>query len=377
MIPRLYDFDELNFTSTGIGPLSDIISCKVTEERNGECLLEAEYPSSGRRADQIAELRFITAPYDDTGEPQPFVIYKVKRGLKVFNIYAKHVGMINNDLYIDGQMPEPMTVQARFAELKNKIIGYSYVSDGTRIWRYPGHASKLSYYTDITDVVQTDIKTPVRVRDYIQGADGSLADDLEYGEVKYDKWQLRFTKERGVKTSVVFRYGVSINNITGETASTEAYTGAVVYSTFNNELQYKPYHWSEAGSPVGILPNIKLVDLTPKMKAETVFDTRADSRNQAEKKKKPWTIYNNITLTGYELSKMAEYAGSLSERHIGLCDTVKVIYEPLSISQDVKVNKITWDVLKERYTSMSFGTTKKNLNGVLRNLMLEYGATVR
>ncbi len=378
MIPRLYDFTELNFTSNGIGPMTDIISCIVTETRNGECLLEAEYPTNGLRADQISELRYITAPYDDTNDPQPFVIYKVTRGLKTIKIYAKHVGMVNNNLYIDPRMDSEMTVEERFAELKEKLIGYSYLSGGSRIWRYPGHASVLRYYTDITDTIQTDGKVPLRVRDYIQGADGSIADHLEAGEVKYDKWQLRFTRERGKASGVTFRYGVNISNITGTTSSTEAYTGAVIYSTFDNSLDYSDYWWTEhSSSPVGILPNFKLVDLTPKMNADTVFGPRANKRNEAEIKKRPWIISSNITLTGYELSQIAEFAGKMPVKHIGLCDTVKVIYEPMKISEEMKVVKLVWNVLKERYDSMSVGTIKKNLNGTLRDLMLEYAATVR
>lgn len=377
MIPKLYDFEELSFESNGIGPMTDIMSCRTTEVRNGECMLEAEYPTNGIRAGKISELRYIAAPYDDTGVSQPFVIYKVKRELKTVKIYAKHVGMVNNGLYVDGNMAETMTVADRFAELKNSLLGYSYVSGGVRRWYYPEHASVLSYYTDITDPVKTTFKTPVRVRDYIQGADGSIADHLEYGEVKYDKWQLRFTKERGSTSGVTLRYGVNIADIQGETSSSEAYTGAVIFSTFDDNLQYKPYFWREnRESPVGILPNMKLVDLTPKMKAETVFDTRADQRNEAELLKKQWNIANNITLTGYELSKMAEYAGKYPEKHIGLCDTVRVIYEPLGISSNVKVNKLIWNVIKERYDSIELGTVKKNLNGTLRDLMLEY-ATVR
>ena len=267
MIPRLYDFDELQFTSNGIGPMTDITSCVTTEVRNGECLLEAQYPFSGIRADKICELRFMTAPYDDTGIMQPFLIYKVKRSHKNIKIWAKHVGMINYRMYIDGNMQSEMSVISRFAQIKNSIIGFSYMEGGTRQYYYPGYASVLNYYTDIEDLIQTEFKTPVRVRDYIQGADGSIADQLEAGEVKYDKWQLRFTKERGKPTGVIYRYGVNIETITGETSSADAYTGCVVYSTFDENLQYKPYYWMASGtSPVKLLPNYKLVDLTPKMK---------------------------------------------------------------------------------------------------------------
>ena len=60
-----------------------------------------------------------------------------------------------------------------------------------------------------------------------------------------------------------------------------------------------------------------------------------------------------------------------------MCDTVKVIYEPLGVSTDVKVVKLVWDVIKEQYTSMSFGTIKKTLNSTLRKLMQEYASAVR
>ncbi len=378
MIPKLFDFTELAFTSNGLGRMTDIISCKVTESRNGDCLLEAEYPTNGIRANAICEYRYIGAPYDDTGRVQPFVIYKVKRGIKTMKISAKHVGMINCGLYINGQMQSELTVKQRFAQFKNSIIGYSYLDNGTRVYNYPEHASVLTYYTDIEDPIQTSIKTPVRLRDYIQGVSGSIADEIGYGEVRYDRWKVEFLAERGQNSGVVYRYGVNIGDITGETSSAETYTGMVAYSTYDNNLQYKPFFWMGSDqSPVRILPNYKLIDLTAKMKQDMVFETKADSQNNAEIKKKPWNVATNITLTGYELSKMAEYVGRLPQRHIGLCDTVKVIYQPLGISEEVKVVKLVWDVIKEQYTSMSLGTIKKTLNKTLRDLMQEYASEAR
>ena len=374
MIPRLYDFSETAFTSNGLGYMTDILSCKVTEGRNGECLLEAEYPTNGIRANYICELRFIYAPYDDTNVPQPFVIYKVSRMLRTIKIYAKHVGMITNSLYVYGTMDSAKTVRAIFSGLKDNIIGFK--SSGSYL--YPAYANVLTFESNITESVQTDIKNPLSVREYIQGADGSIADHLGYGEIKYDGWKVGFYTARGSNTGITFRYGLNISSITGTTSSREAYTGAVIYSTFNETYNAKAYNWkSDATSPVGILPNFKLVDLTPKMKESTVFGTRADSRNSAERKNTPWILQNNITLTGYELSHTAEYEGKIPLRHIGLCDTAKVIYQPLGISSSVKVVGITWDVLKEQYASLTFGTTKKNLNGTLRAMMQKTASDMR
>ena len=48
MIPVLYAANTTDFSSFGLGVLTDTISCEVTEERNGvfECLLK--YPVSGQ-----------------------------------------------------------------------------------------------------------------------------------------------------------------------------------------------------------------------------------------------------------------------------------------------------------------------------------------
>ena len=47
MIPILYDKSEENFTRKGIGFLTDVISCEVTEERNGSYERSISYPITG------------------------------------------------------------------------------------------------------------------------------------------------------------------------------------------------------------------------------------------------------------------------------------------------------------------------------------------
>lgn len=47
MVPILFDKSATTWTTNGLGRLSEAISCKVTEERNGEYELEMQYPVSG------------------------------------------------------------------------------------------------------------------------------------------------------------------------------------------------------------------------------------------------------------------------------------------------------------------------------------------
>ena len=53
MKPILFDVNEKNFTTNGLGRLSDAISCTVTEERNGIYELALQYPITGRKYKEL------------------------------------------------------------------------------------------------------------------------------------------------------------------------------------------------------------------------------------------------------------------------------------------------------------------------------------
>ena len=53
MYPILYDSAATDWSTLGIGPLSDAISCYVTEERNGIYELKMDYPINGLHYSEI------------------------------------------------------------------------------------------------------------------------------------------------------------------------------------------------------------------------------------------------------------------------------------------------------------------------------------
>ena len=70
MIPVLYAANTTDFSSFGLGVLTDTVSCEVTEERNGifECLLK--YPVSGQHYGLITKECIIKAKPNDTAADQ-------------------------------------------------------------------------------------------------------------------------------------------------------------------------------------------------------------------------------------------------------------------------------------------------------------------
>ena len=62
----------------GIGTLSDAISCRIEQERNGAYQLTLEYPSSGIHAEELALRRIIKAKPNPTEiDVEAFVISTV------------------------------------------------------------------------------------------------------------------------------------------------------------------------------------------------------------------------------------------------------------------------------------------------------------
>lgn len=104
MFPLLYKSD---FKTIGpsrfnlLGRFTEIISGKVTEERNGDYLLEMELSTTDRCADLLDTQYFIKAKPNPTDEPQYFEIYDLQyKDKKSITVKAKHIkhNLYNNFL---------------------------------------------------------------------------------------------------------------------------------------------------------------------------------------------------------------------------------------------------------------------------------------
>ena len=99
MIPVLYLPNAADFSSFGLGVLTDTISCEVTEERNGvfECLLK--YPVSGQHYGLITKECIIKAKPNDPAADQAFRIYRITKPLNgIVTIYGQQLYFIDHKM---------------------------------------------------------------------------------------------------------------------------------------------------------------------------------------------------------------------------------------------------------------------------------------
>ena len=101
MYAKLYNYNETNFDSLGLGVLKDALTGKVTHERNGQYDLELEYPVSSRLAKHLKKNNIIKADAGKRFKGQLFRIFKVNKTLEnTIKVYANHITYDLQDNFI-------------------------------------------------------------------------------------------------------------------------------------------------------------------------------------------------------------------------------------------------------------------------------------
>lgn len=162
LIPVLYAANTTDFSSFGLGVLTDTISCEVTEERNGvfECLLK--YPVSGQHYGLITKECIIKAKPNDTAADQAFRIYRITKPLNgIITIYGQHIS------YDLANVPVlPFSTESRSPQL---ILSQLLAGD-----------TRFTGWTDYSDAKAFSVTQPKSVRACLGGTEGSMLSNRKH-----------------------------------------------------------------------------------------------------------------------------------------------------------------------------------------------------
>ena len=213
MKPILYAPDEENFTSQGLGVLSDAISVYVEEERNGMYELVMKYPFDGVHFHDIKHSCVIKAlPYEGANL-QLFRVYKITSPMnKQCTVYAEHISYQLN--YIP-------------------VVPFTATSCGDALAGMKNNAAQTCPFTFWTDIVSGATYSqlePQNIKSRLLGEQGSVL-DVYGGEYEWDNYTVKLHANRGWDRDVTLRYGKNITDITQEENISNTYTGVVGYWT--------------------------------------------------------------------------------------------------------------------------------------------------
>ena len=347
MIPILYEGNVQTFNNNGLGRLADAISCKVTEERNGSFELEMTYPITGIHYSDIQENRIIFAKTEDGGNNQAFIIYKISRPLNgVVTVYAEHISYL-----LSGFAVMPFTaVSCQDAISK---IAPNMVPNNT----------PFTFNCNVSNNNSFELEAPRSVRNLLGGEQGSILDVYGSNDYKFDNFAVTLYADRGSDNGVTLRYGKNITGLKNTNDMTNVYTGIVPYWMDNNGNKKYVTGYVVNSSHSGDYPYqiIKVVDFSAEFETEPTEQQLLEKATGYIESNAGWKLKKNIDVSFVNLSQTEEYKDLALLERVKLCDTVTVIYDKLGVNVKTKVIKTVYNVLLEKYDSISLGDTTYTL----------------
>ena len=363
MKPILFAKTATTFTTNGLGRLN-FIKCTVTEERNGQYILEGTIAEDELHASSLEMGSIIVAKPNQTSALQAFRVHKLVKPINgIYEIAAQH---ISYQLSFIPTMPFSITAASTACNSTLQALKSN-----------AAESCPFTFWTNVTTVSSYKQTAPASIRSRLGGVEGSVLDQFG-GEYEWDNYTVKLHSARGVQTpSVTLRYGKNITDLNQEEEINNVITGVC------------PYWMDSEGGNVVTLPE-KTVDSSTAssypFKRTIPLDLSSDweeAPTQAQLRARAQAYVNssgigipkvNIKVSFVNLADTEEYKDIAALQTVSLCDYVAVQFEKLGISTQAKVVKTVYNVLLDRYDSIEVGSLRSSLAETISDQSAEIAA---
>lgn len=373
MIPILFQKDELNFTSNGLGRLVDMVDCEVSEELNGPYEIEFQYPIGGSLFDYMIENGGVVySTHDDAGDFQAFDIDGHTTpidGLVTFR--GKHISYRLNKYVIN-----PFTASSCAAAM-------AAIKPNSQ----PANM-QFSFWTDKSVNGNFELTHPVSARSILGGAEGSILDVYGKGEYKFNNFNVMLYTNRGIDSGVTIRYGKNLLDLNREYDASETYTAIApywekegvtvyvpgLYVLSPNNVQTEDLPWTDQdGNPILGTDGEPIyfraakvepipMDFTDAFEEAPTPEVLAQKAREYLDRNKPWLPNENIEIDFVALWQTPEYENVAALQRLSLGDKASVYYPEVNlVCEHQKIIKTVYSPLEEKYKRMEFGNLKSGL----------------
>lgn len=371
MIPIIFDANTQDYTSNGIGRLTDCISCLVTEERNGIYEVEFTYPITGIHYDAIQQGNIIVVSHDEQKDKQPFIIYRISRPINgVVIVNCHHISYLLRNIVV-----APFTA-VNVSDAMNSLSVCS-ITENT-----------FTFWTDKSSAGSMEVKVPTSCRAILGGTKGSILDSFGGGEYEFDNMTVKLYAHRGANNGVTIRYGKNLTDIKAEEDTLDLYNAVVPYYANDETVVYGGIVVGSGGiGRSGVWTDENNSHITDENNADITFgftvrrvvtmDLSSEFDNpptvvELESRaltimnsNTPWIPKESIKIDFVALWQTEEYKNIAPLERVKLCDTVTVEYTDLGVNATAKVIKVVWDALLERYDSIELGDARTSFADVI------------
>ena len=356
--PIIFEKGTRDFSTLGLGLLSDAIQATTTEELNGQFIFEMDYPVSRNNADLIKENRIIVVNSGHILKRQGFIIRQIVRKIDLtMTVYAEHVSYATLDVALAPMGNISGDAKTALENWKRMLVP----------------AVDFTVDSDILTTNSTKIGAPEfeTARQGLGGHAGSIL-DVWGGEYQFDNWHIRLLKQRGKSANAIIAYGRNLISFEQDTNIADTYTSVYPYYQENsgdegNKTHFLPERTVDSEF-VGKYPNPKVLMLDLSNKFKDVADY---SENKLRNYALSYVQSNNIGVPKVNMKistvDLSRATGGFSE-DIDLGDTVNVYFEKLGITTSAKVIKAVWNVLSDDYDKFEIGARRASLTESISEL---------
>lgn len=364
MIPRLLPKDATDFDVVGIGALYDATACTVTEERNGDIVLNLSIPADGNHASDIGADKFIIAD-NGPSNPQPFRITTVQTGMDgSLEVEAMHLCADLRWVPFRPFAGHRTDAALAMADLKTSALtdcDFSFESDIT--------SSADQTFCRLTDPVMS-------IWDKLRGTEGSILQRYG-GEFRYDSRTVSLLKARGQDRGVRIAYGKNITSLTRLEDGLDSFDAVIAYYTMDGVNTVYGDVVPLSGSTFAVRRPL-ILDASSDFQdtpSKAQLTAKATSYANANATTGPAVSIDVSFVPLWQTEEYADIPGLEELEKVELCDTVTVDYLPLGIALKTKVVKTAYNVLLDRYDSIELGTMRGTLPAMLAKMQkaIRYG----
>jgi len=363
---RLFNGRETDFSHNEY-VLNEIISCKVTEELNGDYTLELEYPLEDSKdiSSNLVVGAIISVPTIDSRENQLFRIIKKETNSNSITVQAQAKLM---------------------ADLKVNAIRTTIITGKTR---KEAIQTILNSALDPHDYTVGNLDANTNTNVILEVKEGNLLSDIigsensvlsEYGgEFIVSNNTLDIVNKRGQDNGVVIEYGKNLSSIEENIDIADFATALIPKSgdyrlpeyliVSPNAGAYDKLYYRE------VELNLNIWDGTndkgdDQVTIEEAYELMRQACNKMFTVDKVDQIAFNYTVDFVQLSQTEEYKNYAILETVNLGDTVTIRHKKLNLDLQGRVNKITYRVNSEGVTTIDtveIGFTRKDITDIIKD----------
>lgn len=359
--PILYETNEKDFFSLGLGPIKTATEAFVTEERNGSFILEGKVIVDDEVYPLLQENRIIKADASPALTDQRFRIKRIVPNHEgQAEIYAEHVSYLSQEL--------PM---------KPEVFVNGNGNSALLIWK-SAILDDNPFFVD-SDIT-TDSKTNWRIdkvenpRQALGGVEGSIL-DVWGGEYRFDNYHISLLKKRGTTANTILAYGRNITDFEQERNIMTTYTTVYPFAIYTDDKEEERIVTIDGYvvdcDNITDYPNRNVlpVDFSNEFEHDEV-PAKAKLKQLAQDYIKNNDIgipKTSIKVSFLDLAQTADYADIATLETVELCDDVRVHYEKLGVDTIAKVIRTKWNVLRGAYEEIEIGEKRTTLSSIIND----------